>query len=79
MTPRSFSLTPTSQECNNDDKIVKANRHGKVPGAGWKRMYKLQEFNSQLYVLQSKKGQITKQDNLDASSGDTTVTYKKNG
>jgi hypothetical protein len=32
-----------------------------------------------LYVLQSKKGQITKQDNLDASSGDTTVTYKKNG
>jgi hypothetical protein len=58
MTPRSPTLTPTSRECNNDDKNIKANRHGKVPGAGWKRIYKLQEFNSQLKVLQSRKDKL---------------------
>jgi hypothetical protein len=51
MTPRSLTLTPTSRECNNEDKNMMANRHGKVLGAGWKRIYKLQEFNSQPKIL----------------------------
>jgi hypothetical protein len=30
----------------NEEKHVTTNRHGKIPGAGWKLKFKLQKFNS---------------------------------
>jgi hypothetical protein len=42
----------------NEENYTTSNRHGKIPGVGWKLKFKLQEFNFPRQVLQCDNQQL---------------------